>query len=113
MGSGQELIRKFGDPYDRELFQPGDKGNQYLMNRWPRDRWDVKSTPPDLLSTMAVDTELFLYKFDNGDALNPSGGMLFVCVDAHDRIVGWMFDAYLDKYRTEVRLKNQSLLHAD
>ena len=112
ISSGEELVRKFGDPYDRELFQPGDKGNQYLMNRWPRDRWEMKSTPENLISTMAVDTQLLLYKFDNGDALNPSGGILFVCVDKDDRIVGWMFDDYLDSYRAEVWLKSESLLHA-
>jgi hypothetical protein len=111
IGSGQELIRKFGDPYDRQLFQPGDKGNQYLMNRLPRDQWDMKSTPPHLVGTMAVDTQLLLYTFDNGDALNPSGGILFVCVDQDDRIVGWMFDLYLDRYRSEVWLKSESLLH--
>jgi hypothetical protein len=45
---------------------------------------------------MAVDTQLYLYEFDNGDALNPTKGLLFVCVDKDDRIAGWMFDSYLD-----------------
>ena len=61
----------------------------------------VVTTPPDLLDTLPIGTLLILYGFQYGSALNPTGGTLLVCIDATDRIVGWMYSKSLSGYESE------------
>jgi hypothetical protein len=106
IGTAPEFIEEFGEPYDRKVFSHDDPDNDYFPNRYPRDAWKRAevATPPDLIDALPIGTGMLLYHFKYGSALNPSGGLLFICVDATDRVVGWFYSRDLIGYESEARL---------
>jgi hypothetical protein len=94
IATGQEVIDKFGPPSATETFNHDDRGNKYFPNRYPIDlRKDAEiATPPDLIDTLAIGTELLLYRFEYGSTINPSKDILTICIDKSGEVMGWMYD---------------------
>jgi len=87
-------LEEFGEPNGRVKFNPDSPSDSYLPNRGSRSSWKhlVISAPEGVLDTLPSGTELLLYEFTNSMPINPTVGVLFVCVDANHDIVGWLVD---------------------
>lgn len=95
--SGADVIGQIGEPDYRKEFGHDDPSSDYWPNRFSLASWKegTIASPPTLLDTMPVGTNLLLYRFGHGSGLNPTTDMLFVCIDATDRILGWMYGRQL------------------
>ncbi len=96
--TGTKFIEKFGNPSYRTNFNHDDPGNSYRPNRRSIEKWKESMefiSPPNLIDSLPINSRMLLYYFQYGSAINPTGGVLFICVDENDLIVGWMYDKAL------------------
>ena len=91
--SGAEVVGKLGEPNYHEKFRYDDPSSSYWPNRMPLSEWknETIAFPADLLDTMAIGTNMWLYRFGHGSGMNPTTAQLIVCIDDNDRLIGWMY----------------------
>lgn len=108
IGTASEFIGKFGEPQSRVKFNHDDPNNTYFPNRYSRDAWKSGGvdTPPDLIDTVPVGTNIFLYNFRYIllSAINPTIDVLLVFIDTNDRILGWSYGKSLVGHESDSRL---------
>jgi hypothetical protein len=98
LATASDLIEKFGEPDSRVTFNHDDSSSDNYLNRQSLGFWKGigVSTPPLLFDTLPVGTRMLTYTFEYGPmVLNPTAGGLTVCIDDHNRIVGWFYSKAL------------------
>jgi len=102
--TGKSIVEKFGEPERWDTFTPDNPDKSAWITS--REDWQglFVTEPPRLIATLPSGTTLMAYGFSTIDALNPTTGVAYACVDDSDRVIGWMYSSFLDAYPKDVSL---------
>ena len=99
IATGAQFVERFGAPFSHEPLKP--------LRALDRDLWKGMdaSSPPDLLDSLPVGTEIRLYYFlYRNSPINPTRGSLKIMTDENDRLIGWAYTKSLIGYEAQAYL---------
>lgn len=106
--TGARFIDKFGTPQSRSSFDHDNPRSDRFVSQLSKEEWKRfnLTSPADLIDTLPIGTLMLLYRFAYGSWSIPTVGMLAVCVDESDRVIGWMWETALRGQEGDALLRN-------
>ncbi len=108
MRTAAEVTAKLGEPDDRGCFNHDDPTNTSYLNRQSRDFWKqiAIAAPIGFIDILPIGTKMLEYDFSYAPlGLNPFVGVILVCIDNNDRVIGWMYSKELVGIEDKASLK--------